>query len=601
MAAAAQGRGAASNYPPLAMAGLVMLLLLAVLPSALNLPQTTPSETLEYAPIPPEDDQVTPPVGNLSSLGLGSSSSFGNDPGGAGTPADTPASGDVRGVGKNPRVKNCVGNPPKQTEDPLAPPCVAFYEGDNGGATYRGVTREGIRILFYINSGFTDCVTSRGCEARPVSRYFDLSVPPTDGEEEHFHVRQLRIWQRIFNDRYQTYGRRAHFFVYFNNGSTTVEQRRADAAENVERIKPFAVQAYAPNPDPYIEVMARRGVLNFGSIANKPRSFFARFPKLIWGYLPSIEQQAEMYASWVCTQIVNRPVSFSGNAEDQGKPRVLGYLSTTDRNFPGMQLFAKEARARIEKCGGRFAAEGTFPFANYTTDTRQGAGDYAVQNVAKFIQAGVTTVLWAQGFEINHSKAAGQANWRPEWVIAGDGTHEGWQTGRHQERSVWDHAWVMTNVVRTGLTRDSHCYKALSQDPSHEDADSTFDCGLHTYYQDLRQLFTGVQVAGPTLNPATVDRGFRAIPAIESKDPLVPACFYRPGDYTCVKDAMVNWWDSESTRPGGSDPGCWRMVEQGRRYFAGAWPEREAAAGRNRNTDPCNGHAGPLLIFVGTG
>lgn len=71
------------NYPPLAMASLVMLALLAVLPSALDLPQSNPPETLEYAPVPPEDETLDdPPPGNLSSLGLGTSGSFGAGSGG---------------------------------------------------------------------------------------------------------------------------------------------------------------------------------------------------------------------------------------------------------------------------------------------------------------------------------------------------------------------------------------------------------------------------------------------------------------------------------------------------------------------------------------
>lgn len=594
MAVTVRGRSATTNYPPLLLAGTVMLLLLAVMPSALNLPQSSPAETLEYAPIPPEDNQITPPVGNLSSLGLGSTSSFGSSPGGQ--PGTPPLDAPGKGVGKNPRVKNCVGDPPRQSEDPLAPPCVAFYDGDNGGATWNGVTRDEIRVLFYIQGGFIDCVTREGCEERPVSSYFDLDEPPQ--EDDNFHVRQLRIWQRYFNERYQTYNRRAHFFVYFNDGTTTVEGRRADAVENLERVKPFAVQTYADVPDPYIEVMARRGIMNFGSFENRPASFFSRFPKLIWSYLPSIEQSAAMYGSWVCTQIVDRPVSFSGNAGDQGKPRKLGFLSTADPDFPGMQLFAQAAKREIEKCGGQFVAEATAPYASWAQDTRT-AGEEATQNVARFIQAGVTTVIWAQGYETNHSKAAAQQNWRPEWVVAGDGFHEGVQTGARQEPTVWDYAWVMTNVVRSGLVTESQCYSALRRDPDSDPTDASFDCGLHTYYQDLRQLFTGIQVAGPNLNPTTLDRGMRAIPAIRSQDPRVPACFYNPGDYTCVKDAMVNWWDSESQAPGRSEQGCWRMVEEGRRYFAGAWPNREASAGRTES-DPCNTYAGPLLLYVGT-
>lgn len=139
------------DYPPLAAAGLVMLLLLAVLPSALNLPQSNPAETLEYAPVPPEDDNRSdPPTGNLSSLGLASSAGPGSDAtatgfDGLGTPEGRPV--------KAPSTKRCVGEPPRQTEDPMSPPCVAFFRGENGGTTYSGVTAEEVRVVVYLPAG----------------------------------------------------------------------------------------------------------------------------------------------------------------------------------------------------------------------------------------------------------------------------------------------------------------------------------------------------------------------------------------------------------------------------------------------------------------
>src|SRR5688572_12407961 len=45
-----------------------------------------------------------------------------------------------------PRVRRCVGDPPRQTEDPQSPPCVAAWSGDNGGATWQGVTRDEIVV-----------------------------------------------------------------------------------------------------------------------------------------------------------------------------------------------------------------------------------------------------------------------------------------------------------------------------------------------------------------------------------------------------------------------------------------------------------------------
>src|SRR5438067_8731834 len=78
----------ARKYAPLASLAVVVFLALVVLPSSLNLPQSNPQTTLEYAPVPPDNDKNPPPPnGNLSSLGLAGSSSLtqGGAPGGSQT------------------------------------------------------------------------------------------------------------------------------------------------------------------------------------------------------------------------------------------------------------------------------------------------------------------------------------------------------------------------------------------------------------------------------------------------------------------------------------------------------------------------------------
>jgi len=287
----------ARKYPPLVTVLVALILAIAVLPSALNLPQTNPTQTLEYAPVPPEENDDPPPAGNLSSLGLGSSSGVAKDEeggtGGGPLPGLAPLPG---GKGVNPSTKRCVGNPPRQTEDPSSPPCVAFFNGDNFGATYQGVTRDEVRILIYIDSGIAETGGSQGQEARPTNEFFDLFEPP-DPDGEHVQVDAYRAWQRYFNDRYQTYGRAAHLFIHFGSG-TSPEARRADASQGFAYVKPFAVltDAYGNEID-YVEAMARRGVLNFGSFNSKEESFFRRFAKLVWGYQPSIELGAKTFSS----------------------------------------------------------------------------------------------------------------------------------------------------------------------------------------------------------------------------------------------------------------------------------------------------------------
>ena len=586
-------RSRLADYPPLLVIGVGLLIVLAVLPSSLNFPQSNPTETLEYAPVPPDDADNPPPAGNLGSLGLGTSS--GVTAAGATPPPVAP----IAGRSKDASAKRCVGSPPHQTEDPFSPPCVAFFDGDNFGATYVGVSREEIRILVYVNGGFTDCVTARGCETRPTDTYYDLASEPQ--QNEHHIVRMQRLHQRYFNERYQTYGRYVHFFVYFGNGNLAPETRRAEAVENLERVKPFAIMIgpQTPDPDPYIDVMARHGVLVFSSLANKPAEFFRRYPRLVWSYLPSIEEQAKVYSSFVCDKVVGKPVSVSGNPTDQGKARRLGFLHTTDVEAPGMQLFASIVKQQIMACGGEFVADRTFPYAGYAVDART-TGDYAVQNIAAFAQQRVTTVIWAQGFEIRHSAAAANIGYRPEWIIAGDATHESYETTQRQEQSVWNgHAWVVTSIPRKVDVEQTHCFQALREtDPDAPIADVSYECGLTTDYEDLRLMFTGIQVAGPRLGPHAIDEGLHAIPPVLSTDPQVPACFFRPGDYTCVKDAEWMWWDRTGKPPSSNQPGCWRMVLGGRRFIAGRWPDGNVDVQR-RTGDPCNNHAGNLLIRTG--
>jgi hypothetical protein len=566
----------------LAAAGLVALLILAILPSSLNLPQSAPTEPLEFAPVPPEDDITTPPAGNFSSLSLAGGQSLGtSDTGLLPPPAD---GGEILGGrAKNPRTKRCVGNPPRQAEDPLSPPCAAYFDGDNQGATYQGVTAEEVRVLFYVNCCINYIGGTRGRELTPEDTYVDLAEPPSD--DDHAFVRGLRFYQRYFNERYQTYGRFVHFYVYFIKQADGPEARRAEAIENYERIKPFAVLSYvSDNAEAYLQVMQKRGVIAFGGTSGdtgvfigRSAEYFRRKPGLVWGYLASLEQYGAMYTSLICGKLVPYPTSFSGNAGQNGQPRRLGLLWSDDNNFPFLRTMKDLVRAEVEKCGGKFVAEANFPTGGYATDPEHNTEPGAAA-IATFVEAGVTTVIWPGGMETNISNQAGSANYRPEWILLGDGLHDTVDHGQLMDQSVWDRAWVITPKTLRGTDEEEPCFQAAREaDPSADRRDITsFAC---SFYNDTRQMFTGIQVAGPRLNPATMDRGFHAIPRHESSSPRVPACFYNPGDYTCVKDAMAQKWDPSGT--------CWRPALKGRRFTAEGWPDGDLA-GFTSADDPCN-------------
>ena len=578
------------KYPPLLSIFVALALAVAVLPSALNLPQTNPTQTLEYAPVPPDENEPPPPQGNLSALGLGSSSAV--ETGGAEGGNDLPPLPPL-GKGTSPSVKRCVGNPPRQTEDPVAPPCVAYFEGDNFGSTYQGVTKEEIRLLVYIDSFIAETGGSKGREVRPEEEYFDLFEPAED--DEHMTVRAFRGWQRYFNERFQTYDRVVHFFLYFSARDKTPENRRADAADNFSKVRPFAVLTDAnENEVDYVEAMAKKGVLNFGSFSGKSHSFFRAYPKLVWGYQPALERQAESYSTYVCTKVVGHPAAISGNPTENGQPRKLGLWHTDDENWPGLLLLADMVKKKVEACGGVFEAEGTFPRCCFAQDNST-RPDYAATQMAEFKQKGITTILWTGGMEGNVAKAAVATGYYPEWIILGDSVLEGNAGPRYagQVQAFDDHAIVVTPEVFEPAFEQQRCYQAFREvDREFPRADVGFICD---YYKNLFQLFTGIQVAGPRLGPTSIDKGYHAIPPVRSKDVTTPACFYDRDDYTCVKDSQVEIYDAQGQAPQSSQPGCWRSIEGAKRYLPGEWPKGNVNAQITGN-EPCNGYSAGVLI-----
>ena len=585
----------ARRYPPLLAVGVAMVIALAVLPSSLNLPQTSPATTLEYAPVPPEDEDPPPPnTGNLSSLGLAGSSSLESEtPIAEDEDGEGPGLVDPEGKPKKGDDKDCVAG--KQTEDPLAPPCSARFEGDNFGATYQGVTKDEVQVLIYMD-GFTRYTGCSRAEVTPDGEYFDLGEEANPEEPEHCVVKTLRGWQKYFNERFQTYDRWVNFWVFFATGGLqpSAASRKADAADNYAKIKPFAVLSYAQeNSDSYLDAMAKRGVLNFGAFVGRDLAFFRQYPKLIWGYYPPVEYQADIFTKFICTKVVNKPVSFSGNPGQNGQKRVLGMWSTRDKDRPELLRLATLVKEQVTACGGSFAADEHFPKAQYVQDNST-TPEYAALASANFQQAGVTTLIWPGGLETQLGKHS--PNWHPEIVAMGDLNLEGNGEAQYQEPSFWSNAWMVTNITHYPAFEESYCYLAYtSVEPNvvRADLEST-GCN---FYNDVRQLFTGIQVAGPRLGPTSIDKGFHAIPRIISTDPRTPSCFYDPGDYTCTKDATLEWWDPAGKSPNNDRTGCYRMHQKGKRFLATTWDNSNVnVPARDAARDYCNGYNGSGLI-----
>lgn len=575
-------------YLPLISLAVSLLITVAILPSSLNLPQSNPSETPEYAPIPPEDDSPAITSGGFSSLGLTSSNTLRTRIQ-QGPPPETPP-------GRPPpsQQKECTRG--LQTEDPNSPKCQDFFEGDNGGSTWQGVTGNEITVLIYNQVGrIIDQGQGQVQDTPSAGTYCDVEIMDCDepGEEgygetdddPHMWLKIANAYSRYFNDRYQTYKRYVHFYYYWSNADSP-PTRKADAVDNWERLKPFAVMNktwWGGYNEEYAQQMAAFDIMVF-SPSDSPlsRSFF-NAPDLaskVWSYIPDVENWADMYIGYICNKVVGTKVNHAGPAfqgpDGQGEDRRYALMYTTDPAYGNLQHFAQLVKDALAKpqCGSIYkpgvTPEVTFPYAGWYVDNRSEAQTYGTTNVAKLSGAydgrGANTILWLGGAEAKTTVAASSRNYYPEWVVAGDGDLDGLGYARSQAQDVWKYAWVQTYQLRVDSREENHGYQAYKD----ADPDGTDYNWAITFYRDFFMMFQSIQVAGPNLNPASVDAGLHAIQRKESTSAYVSACYFLPGDYSCQKDGTEYYYDSDTVASDGSR-GVYRMVRDGFRYARDRW------------------------------
>ena len=596
------------SYPPLVLLAGAILMAVLILPSALNLPQSNPTTVLEYAPVPPTDKNPPAQNGNLSSLGLGSSNTL---TAGAPPPPPPPPPAGGNGIGTTPTNFECVGNPPRQTSDPMAPPCVPYFQGDNFGSTYQGVTRDTINVVAYYDAGGYGTTNDNEGSPPPGTWVDDdaPSLPACSNTPQTYNdpktcdfteTRMIKAFSHYFNTRYQTYHRHVHYYSYFTSASTAAG-RRGDAVAIWEKVHPFAVLDEAIffgfNQD-FESAMAQLSVMIIGSTeGNLPNSFYRKNAPFAWGFWPDVEHAAKDYSTYVCQKVAPYNIKHFGNPQGVGAPngqkRRFGMFYPDDPAHPELLQFSNLVKSEIQSQCGVNPLMAAYTHEGYAVDANDSSTD-AESAVARFRGTSgttVTTVLYI-GTENRFSGAADAAKYYPEIVVAGNLNNDGNFIGSVENQNVWRNAWAMTYQIRINRLVDSPGYRAFKE--GNPNGDNSAGTSARDSYRDHFLLFEAIEVAGPRLTPQSIDQGFHAIPERSSNDPYEAAFFFDPGDYTSVKDATEEWWDPSGRPEGASQPGCWRMINQGIRNLPGHWSGGDEAFANT--SDPCTGYGGAISV-----
>ena len=545
------------RYPALGFLA-VAALLASLLPSALRVPLSGPSASAELAPVPGKSDSAQ---GDLSALGQTSTGGLGagggtgavgrggpGGPGGADGTVELPLPPD--GSGRNLRNKRCVGNRPRQTEDPLSPPCVAFFRGDNGGATAKGVTRDEIRVVLWSNCNSDGSFTT--------TEVNDIAGDP------------YGALARYFNERFQTYERRVR--VIRAEGTTgQICNRTAFLQRLAEQVDPFYVVPLPPDFHSSAPEAARLGMMF--SMSTPARALTEAHAPLVVGYGHDLEDWAANIVEATCSRLAGRPARFAGDVTMHGRTRsfALDYDVYGDPDRRGEQLIRDGIRRQCGSDAGEVVA----------------CRCHSTSEFARLRTSGVTTVVVARvGVSAVTLMAQAEASgWFPEWFLATPHDVGNNRLFRQMPPAQASNSFGLMTQRRLGAPAGQYHQKAMAEG-------GCSSCNASTAffaYEQFLLLFTGIQAAGPRLTPATFDRGLRALPARQSRDPFAPSAYFAPGNHTFLKDFAFAWWDPTGLPPGGSTPGCWRLVEDGLRYRAEDWRNRPGDDGIKGDGQPCQG------------
>jgi hypothetical protein len=519
--------------------GLVMLLLMAVV--ALTARQPPPPSIAEFAPQAVEQIKDAP-AEQSSDFGSGEGGGdggTGSEPTSTTTSTAAPVAGTSttkKQVIDKARVRRCVGDPPRQIEDPQSPPCVAYWEGDNGGRTSKGVERNEIRI----------------------------AVPDAGDEDARL--------QAFFNNRFEFYGRK---LVLINTrddfaGNEVGQQQAAAQKADGERRVFASTDATFGGGFYYYEELAKRKILSAGQRSVTPEAFLQSKHPYMWQYESSTDEIFATTGDWACARLWGRPAKHSTDPVVGGRTRTIGVVLTTDS--PQVPLNTKPFTRELAKCGGTVKVE-----VDYAVEGQDpsNAADAALRMKAQNVST-VVCFCDSRQMALIMNASLGQA-YRPEWVGTSYGRDDYnffikvWQPPASQT----DQLFGLTFRPRQVRASNEPVSAAMSEvSPGSQPTNSIGMSNLNIKYRSLLLLASGIQMAGPNLTPKTFADALHKTVFPNPPHPNQPGKVgFLDRDHTMTEDATEWWWTNNGRSPYADDAGgtiCY--VRGGERHTIGGWP-----------------------------
>ncbi len=541
--------------PGLAYSITACVAVLALGAVALSADQAPPPSVAEFAPAALDQIKEAPPRQGTD-VGEGE-----EGPGGASTrspsasPSPTVAPSPTGPVIDVARTRKCVGNPPRQTEDPQSPPCVPYFSGDNGGATSFGVTRDEIRV------------------ALPYGSFLSSTVP-----------QDYDVLAAFFNTRYEFYGRKIRLLPFISRGDNFANPNPPDMIADANRVqtelKAFGSLGYSDRrgaEHTYYDELARRKIVAVvaGTAAEATEAHLRQRAPYQWSRSMATDSLVRNLGQFTCAQLVGKPPSYGGPYSFVPQPTVrkLGIMVTRapDGTIPDIAPL----KAALGGCG----ESPVVVEAPYAEDARAG-----LNPVIQLKDAQVTSILCVcdLGSERNsYMPAAEGQGYNPEWVVSSYNGNDVDNSFAQAPPNQARHLIGVSASNKTQRNQDHPWFWAYREaGPTRTPPSGGAGYAMTGIYGSMSLLAAGIQMAGPKLTPETfaaaLQRTVFPNPGAGAPPYYQSAIGFSGGTHSMVKDLAMFWYDA--TQQGTVDPatpGAVCYVRRGERFATGAWATRD--------------------------
>ncbi len=547
-AAAAGGDGAerrASGGPSALVNGAVALIaVLLVVTFALRAASASPPGIAEFSP------QANKPISQAPNE---QTSVFGSGQNGAtvATPTPTPtpsaaAPGAVPLPSNAPLVRPCVGNPPRQIEDPQSPPCVPYWTGtDNGGSTSPGVTRSSITVV--VTNGATN-------NAQKITD--DLV--------------------KFFNQRFEFYGRSITVTPpppSFGDCNTA----RSDARQVKSTFNPFAVVGSINTAahDCYVDELARNGVLSVSRGGDHgTTAWLSSLAPYAWEYGMPLDTMLSQWGAWACAGMAGRPASHSTDPTLAANKRVFGLINETSSAVSGAYSVNDQPLSdALASCGESLKVKANVDVSSTQQETEDSA------NAVQQMKAAHVSTVFCLCITFNSQYVSGAASGQgyfPEWVISDlfgyNLQSKTWWPNSDQRQSYFG---FFSYPAQVPYASEPVNWALSSIEPGFQVTDELDNEQALEVYWTLLELASGIQMAGPDLTPATFEHGLQTTTFPNPPSPLAQGRVgFQGGAHTMIRDFITAWWSEAATDPHPDNGSAgWCYAHRAQRYSpGGGWP-----------------------------